>query len=78
MLPQLDDGDEVPTEGGCPRCGSTRMTFRVRRTAGPGQPLSERALVWECRECGLHWAEAITVPAAHPGDSPGAPPRLVS
>jgi hypothetical protein len=78
VLPRLDDGDELPTEGGCPRCGSTRMTFRVRPSGDTTQPRSARALLWECRECGLHWAEAMTGQTSAPVDAPGAPRRLVS
>ena len=78
MLHDLDDRDDSPIEGGCPRCGSTRMTFRVQRTGQWSHPLTARSLVWECRECGVCWTEAITGQVAPPVDTPGAPQRLVS
>ena len=59
----MDGHREYPTGGGsgggCPACSSRRVTFRVARAGGTSTPLSQRSLVWECRECETRWAERL-------------------
>ena len=68
-------GPEIPTvpdSVACPRCGSGHVAYRVQRSGPSHRPLQERALAWDCRDCGAHWNEGLRDSTPAPG-APGAP-----
>lgn len=54
----------------CAACGSPHLVWRVKRDSRSGGRLSERTLVWSCRECGSDQPGETAhspVPAQHEG-----------
>ena len=56
-VPAEEDDPPIPETLGCPECGSSRLTWRVRR-APNGNLLA--FLVWSCKDCETTWLENIT------------------
>jgi hypothetical protein len=78
MLDHHDARADPPIDGGCPRCGSLRMTFAVERSARWGLLRVERCVVRECGDCGARWAEPIIGSAPEALGLPGVFRRPVS
>jgi hypothetical protein len=61
---------EVSPSTICVSCGSSRLTWRVKRQRDPGMSGSLRMLAWQCKDCGGSWDEPLSrgtgyaVPAA--------------
>jgi hypothetical protein len=78
MLDHHDARPDPSTDGGCPECGSLRMTIAVERSDRWGLLLADRCLVWDCGACGARWAETIVGAASEPVGVPGVLRRPVS
>jgi hypothetical protein len=55
-----------PPPDACAACGSTHLTWRVRRQRPVGSRPSRRALLWTCQECGAAREEPLSPAAAPP------------
>ena len=58
-----------PLRPGCPRCGSTRVSYRIDVFGQRCQPVRERVQVCTCEDCRHCWTEALTAAVREREDS---------
>ena len=51
-------------------CGSTRVSWRVRRLGSPARGPAQRSILWTCRECGSNQVAVGAAGAALPEPVP--------
>jgi hypothetical protein len=57
----------------CAQCGSSDMSWRIKRAAGVRAGRSERSILWTCRSCGAGFEEPLADPGGEElfDDRPG-------